>query len=412
MTPQHAILPNGLEVIAQPMPHAKSVALALVVRSGSRADTLGGTAHFLEHMMFKSGKHSALGLSQAFDSIGAYANAFTSHELTTYTSFALPKTQSQQTELLLGMMQPKLEPSEIALEREVILEEIELYRDDPMNIALEQSASAYFGQHPLGQPVIGTRESVRQISQASLKQHLDSHYTSANMVLAVCGKYDWERLLEDARHYSSQFPVGQRHPSPALAVKPKHGILPIQHDSAHVQVSFVANGFAANHSLELPAAVLSRILGDSENSRLSWALVHSGLALSVSLEHEGHSDVGAFYGALECDPENTQACLDLLAQTIKNTKQHGITQHELTRIKRKLEVGLALRLETPNAWLGAFAEDYVLQGDLRSPLEVLQQIRAIRLEEVNQALAASGLEQPMVVALGETRHSDYFWATN
>jgi predicted Zn-dependent peptidase len=401
MNPQHTILPSGLEVIAQPMPHAKSVAMALLLRSGSRADVVGGTAHFLEHMMFKSGTLPALGLSQAFDAIGAHANAYTSHELTSYTSAALPKTQSRQTELLFGMMQPSLNTNELELEREVILEEIELYRDDPMNLALEQSAALYFGQHPLGRPVIGSREGVQRISQATLKQHLESHCTTANMVLAVCGVYDWERLLEDAAQFSAKLPRGERHLSPAQTVQPQSGIRQVTHDSALCQISFVASGFAVNHPLELPAAVLGRILGDAENSRLSWALVHHGLALSVGLDHEGHSDLGAFYGSLECDPEHTKQCLEILQQTIAQTKHQGISQSELSRTKRKLEVGLALRFETPNAWLGAFAEDFALQNDLRSPKEVLKQIRAISLEDVNHALEASGLEQPLIVVLGE-----------
>jgi predicted Zn-dependent peptidase len=400
MTPRHTIFQNGLEVIAQPLPHAKSLAMALLLRSGSRADGLAGTAHFLEHMMFKSGKYSASELSESFDAIGAHANAYTAHEITTYTSFALPKTQSRQTELLFGMMQPRFKPDELELEREVILEEIELYRDDPMNLALEQSAKAYFGQHPLGQPVIGSRESVQRISSQTLRQHLQTHCTTANMVLAVCGVFDWERLLEDTMHWSEPLPHGVRHHASATTFQPKSGVLRVEHDSALCQISFLASGFAANHRLELPAAVLGRILGDSENSRLSWALTHRGLALSVGLDHEGHSDVGAFYGSFECNPEHTQACLDILTDTIVHAKKHGISSQELARTKRKLEVGLALRLETPNAWLGAFAEDFVLQNDLRSPKEVLQQIRDIKLEEVNAALEQSGLEQPLVLVLG------------
>jgi predicted Zn-dependent peptidase len=220
------------------------------------------------------------------------------------------------------------------------------------------------------------------------------------MVLAVCGVFDWDKLLEDAARWSEHLPRGVRHLSPAASFQPNSGVVRVEHDSALCQISFVASGFAAKHPLELPAAVLGRILGDSENSRLSWALTHRGLALSVGLDHEGHSDLGAFYGSLECSPEHTQTCLDVLKDTIDHAKQHGIAQHELFRTKRKLEVGLALRLETPSAWLGAFAEDFVLQNDLRSPQEVLQQIRAIGLEEVNAALEQSQLEQPLLLVLG------------
>ncbi len=402
MKPFSAQLPNGLEIIAQPMPAARSVAMALVVRVGARDDQNLGAAHFLEHMLFKgSATYSALELSSAFDAIGAHANAFTSHETTTYTASGLPQTQSRLTELLLGMMQPRLDVADLDLERQVILEEIELYRDDPMSIALETSAAQYFLGHPLGRPVIGTKASLSSQTKADLQSHLEQYYSTSNMVLAVCGVFDWQRLLEDAAEFSQLLPQGQRNRRHSPDFSPQHGLVRVQHDSTHTHVSLIAKGFAAADQLELPAAIAARIIGDSENSRLAWALVDDGTAVSASLEHEGHSELGAFYGSLECRPEHTEQCLERLGQELTRAKEDGIRESELERIKRKLEVGLALRFETPSAWLGAFSEDYVLQNDLRSPQEVLEELRAVGLIEVNAALEASGLETPMIVCLGD-----------
>jgi predicted Zn-dependent peptidase len=399
--PLHTVLPNGLEIIAQPMPAAQSIAVSVMVRAGARQDRQPGSAHFLEHMLFKGSVGlSALELSTAFDALGAHANAFTSHEMTTYTASALPNRQNELIALLLGMMQPRLDLTDIELERQVILEEIELYRDDPMAIALEFSAAHYFGQHPLGRPVIGTKNSVEQTTRTDLSSYLEAHYTTSNMVLAVCGIFDWQALLEVASQASQTFSRGRHQPLASMPVLAAHGLQKISHDSVHTHISFIAKGFAAADSLELPAAIAARIIGDSENSRFAWAFVHQGLALSAGLEHEGHTDLGAFYGSLECSPENQDQCLETLHHQLLHIKQAGITAQELSRMKRKLEVGLALRLETPNAWLGAFSEDYVLQNELQEPREVLNQLRAITLEEVNAALEYSGLEQPMVVCLG------------
>ncbi|MFN3266908.1 MAG: M16 family metallopeptidase [Deinococcales bacterium] len=400
MNPQYARLENGLEVIAQPLPHAKSVAVSLAVRSGARSDKLAGTAHFLEHMMFKSGRLDTLELANAFDAIGAQVNAFTAHELTSYSSFGLPKTQSRQCELLFTMLQPQLLPEEIELEREVILEEIELYRDDPMSVALEQSSAIYFAKHPLGKPVIGRRESVRRLQQHHLQRFLSQHYSAQNMVLGVCGVYDWQTLLSDAQHFSHGLAQGERQVYHAQHFVPQTGIVRFRYEAALCQISLLARGFRAKDPLELAAVAGAKILGEAENSRLAWALVHRGLALSLNLEHEGHSDVGAFYGTLECSPNEQENCLELLLQTLDHARRHGVEAHELARLKRRLEVGLALRLETPSAWLGAFVEDFVLQGDLQSPEEVLAQIRAIRLEDVNRALWESGLHTPLVLSLG------------
>ncbi len=403
MKPLQAVLPNGLEIIAQPMPAARSTAVAVLLRSGARADVQLGTAHFLEHMLFKGAANfSALELSQAFDAIGAHANAFTSHENTTYTAAALPKQQSRLTELLLGMMQPKLNPTDIELERNVILEEIELYRDDPMSIALESSAAHYFQHHPLGRPVIGTKQTVSSISQADLQTFLTTQYGTANMVMAVCGIFDWQRLLEDVAQFSENIVRGARTQPSFPSFTPKSGLQIIHHDSAHTQISFIASGFAAGHPLELPAAIAARIIGDSENSRFAWALVNDGTALAAGLEHEGHSDIGAFYGSIECPNEHAQTSLERVQAALQQVKTKGISAAELERMKRKLEVGIALRLETPSAWLGAFAEDYLMQNDLRPPAVVLEELRAVSLEQVNAALEMSGLENPLFVVLGES----------
>ncbi len=401
MKPLFAQLPNGLQIIAQPMPAALSVSMALVVCSGAQDDQKSGTAHFLEHILFKgSVQYSALELSAAFDALGAHANAFTSHETTTYTAGGLPNTQSPLTELLLGMMQPRLDETDLDLERQVILEEIELYRDDPMSLAIEHSAAHYFVGHPLGRPVIGTKSSVSSQTRADLQKFLQQHYSTANMVLAVCGVFDWQRLFEDAAAFSQNLPQGTRQHQPKPDFQPQHGLVQIQHDSTHTSLSLIAKGFAASHPLELPAAIAARIIGDAENSRFAWALVDDGTAVAASLEHEGHSQLGAFYGSLECSPEHIEPCLERLTKELTRVCQDGISQSELERMKRKLEVGLALRFETPSAWLGAFSEDFVLQNDLRSPQEVLAELRAVNLEEVNAALEASGLETPTIVCLG------------
>jgi predicted Zn-dependent peptidase len=401
MKPFQTTLENGLTIIAQPMPAARSLAMAVILRSGARQDLKLGTAHFLEHMLFK-GNHrlSALELSKAFDALGAHANAFTSHETTTYTASGLPQIQTDLTQLLLNMQAPRLDLPDIELERNVILEEIELYRDDPMSLALESSAAHYFGTHPLGRPVIGTSSTVASLTQTDLQTHLNNHYTTSNMILAICGIFDWQRLIEDAAAFSQDLPKGQPLESDNFEFTPQQGLIKVGHDCTHTQISFIARGFKAGHALELPAAIASRIIGDSENSRFAWALVDDGTALAASLEHEGHTDLGAFYGSLECSPEHSQECLERLQIELTQVRQKGITGAELSRMKRKLEVGMALRLETPSAWLGAFSEDYVLQNDLREPKAVLEELSAVTLKEVNHALESSGLEQPLIVSLG------------
>src|SRR6478672_6244368 len=183
---QHT-LDNGLEIVAETSPDAYSSAFAFFVRTGARDESreVSGVSHFLEHMVFKgSANRSAADVNRALDDLSASSNAYTSEEQTVYFATTLPEDQEQILELLADMMRPALRQDDFDTEKQVILEEIAKYDDQPPYGAHEKCMAAFFGDHPLGKSVLGTTQSVGDLKRDAMLAYFERRYSPRNMVLA------------------------------------------------------------------------------------------------------------------------------------------------------------------------------------------------------------------------------------
>jgi predicted Zn-dependent peptidase len=194
---QHT-LANGLEIIAECNPAAYSAAIAFFVKTGSRDETtaLSGVSHFLEHMAFKgTPTRSAADVNRELDEMGAHSNAFTSEEQTAYYITVLPEYQDRALDLLSDMMRPSLRPADFETEKQVILEEIAKYDDQPPFGAHEKSMALHFQEHPLSRSVLGTLDSVSALSPDQMRGYFECRYVPNNLTLAAAGNVDFDRLV-------------------------------------------------------------------------------------------------------------------------------------------------------------------------------------------------------------------------
>src|SRR4051794_15859021 len=191
-------LPNGLQLIGETSPSARSVALGVFVRPGSgdeRAD-VSGVSHFLEHMMFKgTPRRTALDVNLEFDRIGASYNAYTSEEMTVYYAAVLPEYLPAAVDILADILRPSLRDDDFTTEKEVILEEIGMYDDMPAFAASDNARRIYFNGHPLGQSILGTKESIRDLTRDQMHHYFQRRYAGANIVVAVAGAFDWTAFV-------------------------------------------------------------------------------------------------------------------------------------------------------------------------------------------------------------------------
>src|SRR3990170_2810863 len=204
LTFHHTQLANGLDVIAEINPDSHSFAAGLFVKTGSRDETMeiNGVSHFLEHMMFKgSTKYGWEDVNRIFDEIGANYNAFTSQEMTAYYANVIPEFTERAVEHLSHLLRPAIRQSDFDTEKNVILEEIAMYLDDPGHRLYEKLMEEHFANHPLSMSVLGSADSIKAMQRDQMADYFTTRYGPGNMVLSVTGRLDFDEIVRLAERY-------------------------------------------------------------------------------------------------------------------------------------------------------------------------------------------------------------------
>src|SRR2546423_4152727 len=193
-------LKNGLQIIGEASPSARSVALGYFVRTGARDETpdLSGVTHFLEHMVFKgTPRRTALDVNRDFDRIGAHYNAFTSEENTVFYAAILPEYLRQAVDILADILRPSLRVDDFDMEKNVIIEEIGMYEDQPMFSAYDHAKRLYFADHPLGNSILGTPQSIRALVRDQMHAYFEGRYVAPNIMAVAAGRFDWDEFVAE-----------------------------------------------------------------------------------------------------------------------------------------------------------------------------------------------------------------------
>src|SRR5476651_1648445 len=192
------VLANGLTIVGEISPSARSVAVGFFVKTGSRDETpeVSGVSHFLEHMVFKGTPHrTALEVNYDFDRIGASYNAFTSEENTVFYAAILPEYLPQAVDVLADILRPSLREEDFQMEKKVIIEEIGMYEDQPMWSAYDNAKRVYFADHSLGNSILGTPESITALKRDQMHEYFERRYVPPNITVAVAGNFDWPAVI-------------------------------------------------------------------------------------------------------------------------------------------------------------------------------------------------------------------------
>ncbi len=399
---QQTKLENGLTIIGEHNPQAKSVAVGYFVKTGSRDETpeISGVSHFLEHMMFKgSDAISGDEINTEFDEIGAKYNAFTNEELTAYHGAVLPEFQERLVKLLTTMMRPALRNTDFDVEKKVILEEIEMYKDRPSFLVFDELRPKYYQHHPLGNSVLGTSQSITDLSRDAMFEYFSRRYAPNNLILGVAGNYDWDAFLTQVTEMTRDWTpaiTGRTQPTfePQTAIKT---INSSKINRAHI--ALMTPGFSSIDPQRYAAGVLGVILGDSENSRLYWALVDNGLCDEASFDHSSEDGLGHFGGYISTDPERAKEALEVFKSVLQEAQQDLVTIEELERAKRKVAVSIVLRAETPYSRLFSMSMEYLDTNEYKPLSEVVKTVQGIKLEQVNAILEMKLFDAMTVVGL-------------
>lgn len=399
---KQATLENGLTVIAEVNPEAKSVALGYFCKTGSRDETpeIAGVSHFLEHMLFKgSATRDALQVSLKFDQMGAQYNAYTSEENTVYYAAVLPEFAPRLLELWTDLMRPALRQEDFDTEKQVILEEIALYEDRPNIMLFDWGRARYFAGHPLGNSVLGTTRSIAALTRDQMAAYQTRRYAPSNLVLTLAGKVDWERTLAQVQELTATWAKGQAgrdYPDLHPAVGELREPYP---KATQTYLALLAPGVSAQDPRRYAANILANILGEEGNSRLFWALSDKGLVESVGAGVEEADRAGLFYIYAQTDPANEEAVKALLRDELGRLEREGVRPEELERAKNKLATALVFAGETPMQRLMSVGIHYLYNQTYEPLSEVARKVEAVTLADINALLETRPFSRSFIYSL-------------
>jgi len=396
-------LPNGLEIIAECNPEAHSTAVGFFVKTGSRDETdeVAGVSHFLEHMAFKgTPTRSADDVNRQFDELGAHYNAFTNEEATVYFAAVLPEYMDRTVELLADILRPSLREEDFRTEKQVIVEEIRMYDDQPPFGADEKAKAAYFGSHPLGRSVLGTVESIRDLSVKGMREYFRRRYSPGNIVLVGAGRIDFDELSACAERCCGQWEPMEtsRRVEPA---QPHEGFELIYKEIATQQYALqLSPGPDAADDDRYAAKLLATVLGDDSGSRLYWELVDPGLAEHAGLSHGEYEGAGVMMTFMSCDPDNAAENLQRIHDVYRRAETEGITAAEIRQAKNKLRSRIVLSSERPRGRLFALGGEWISRREYRSVEDDLATVAAVTPDDVTAVLATYPLSRCTTVTIG------------
>ncbi len=399
-------LSNGLQIVGQPMPDFESAAASFYVRTGSRDEpdpSIAGVSHFLEHMVFKGTQ--TLDWQQVtleFNKIGAELNAGTSYESTVYFARVLGEYLERALDLLSDMMYPRLDESDFTLEKEVIVNEIARAEDQPLNVASRRMMQVYFGKHPLGHDVLGSRESIRNMRIEQMRDYWKRRYAANNLILAVAGNFDWDRLVQLAEQRCSGWRTGDtgRSAEPYEPASSRNEI--IVDKKLKQQIMLLAMPCVSHQDPDYYAALLGgSILGDSDGSRLYWNIYQKGLAESASAEVSPMDGTGMMVMEANSTPEQAPRVLKLLREELDSLLADGVYEDELRRAKDKWISSIVLSSESTFSRMFSLANDWVTENRLVSVDEEVERVERVTTGDVLRTLRRFPLrEKQVLTALG------------
>ncbi len=408
---KRTVLPGGLRVVSESVPGARSVALGYWVGVGSRDETLkaAGASHFLEHLLFKgTATRGPFEIAAAIEEVGGDLNAFTTKECTCYHARVLADDMPLAVDVLGDMVTTcRIDPGDVEAERGVVIEEIAMYDDDYVDVAHQSLSRRIYGNSKLADPVIGTAESLRQMSRSTVWRHYRRHYRPNDIVVTAAGAVDHAQLVREVRRVTGAW-VTDRGASATLARSLRTGASrhksvpgvqvttkPIE--QAHIMLG--VPGFNRTDPRRWPLAVLDVALGTGMSSRLFQEVREKrGLVYSVHTFRSGYSDAGMFGVYAGTMPDKADTTIEVIQTVLADVAAHGIDDDEVSRAKGQLRGASVLDSEDPASRMSRLGEAEVLSGSLLSLDDVVEKIDSVTSDDI-AAVARHLLTQPQTLAV-------------
>jgi predicted Zn-dependent peptidase len=382
-------LANGLAVIGEVNKSAKSAAVGFFVKTGSRDETkqINGVSHFLEHMLFKgTEKLSTFEVNEAFDRTGADFNAATGEESTVFHAAVLPEYLVEVTKLWIELMRPALRNEDFNIEKNVIKEEIAMYEDLPNYNVMERCRGLHFDNHPCGYCVLGSEESISNLTAEQMRDYFTSRYAPNNMAAAFAGNFDWEQIcgVVESLCEKWQKKAASRKLEDSAGSKKKERIE--KSNLAREHICLMSPAVPAQDPRRFAASLLATIIGDDVGSRFFWELVDKALAEEAMMQFRAMDGTGIFYSYISCSSENAGKVFDTVKSIFESLSKSGVTKDEMKTAKNKILSALVIKNELPMGRLIDLGFNWIYLQQYRTIEDDINAIKAVTADDVQSLI--------------------------
>jgi predicted Zn-dependent peptidase len=397
-------LPNGLTILTEEMQHVRSVSIGVWVKTGSRHEEAeaNGISHFVEHMVFKgTTSRSAADIARQIDSIGGNMDAFTSKEYICFNAKVLDEHLPIALDVVSDMvLNPVFDSQEITRERGVVLEEIKMDEDLPDYLVHEIFTQNFWLDHPLGKPILGTKETVRRFEQPLLREYYQKHFYPGNLIVSAAGNLDHQRLVELVSQRFDHLQAGQNGFHQAAPKTSSRIVLRNKKELEQVQICLGVPSLPIAHSQRYASFALNALLGGGMSSRLFQNIrERQGLAYSIFSDLSPYRDTGCLSVYAGTSLESTLKVVESIVGEFRELKDHPVPEDELRRAKDQLKGSLMLSLESTTARMSNLARQEMYFDRFFGLDEILEGVESVTAEDLQKLAQEFFLTEAVAVTV-------------
>jgi predicted Zn-dependent peptidase len=388
--PEHTLttLESGLRVVTERMSSVRSAALGFYIGAGSRGERVeeAGLSHFLEHMLFKgTERYASAEIDQLFDEMGAELNAGTDKEGTTVYARLLDQHLPRAFDVMADMVwRPAFR--DVDPEREVVLEEIAMYEDDPQDTVFDVLGLSVFGDHPLGRPIIGRAPVIRDTPVDEIAAFHARRYVPSSVVIAAAGSVEHDQIVELAERTLRGLRAGESAPVPEAAPQlPQAQVRFQRKDTEQVHVCLGAPGLARGDDRRFAVRVLDAVFGGLSSSRLFQAVREErGLAYSVYSFSGQYTDTGQIGLYVGTRPDNLADAMQVVASELDRLRSELVSPEELVRARENVKARVILALESSSARMNRLGASTLYDLPLVDADELMAKVDAVSMDDLRE----------------------------
>jgi predicted Zn-dependent peptidase len=382
-------LKNGLRIITIPQKETRAATVLILVRVGSKYETknISGISHFLEHMMFKGTekRKTPIDVAEELDKVGGEFNAFTGEEYTGYYA----KVNYVNFNIALDwvsdiFLNSKIPSKEMQKEKGVIIEEINMYKDNPMMYIDDLWKNVLYGDQPAGWDIAGTKDTVSKIERKDIKEYIKNHYVAKNTVVCVSGKIDENDVIEKIKKSFSN--ISEKEPKDKIKVVEEQSspqIKIVYKKINQTNLALGVRGYSIAHPQKFTADILSIILGGMMSSRLFKEIREKlGAAYYVRTYNYSNTDTGSLVTFSGVENGKVKKVLETILREYSNFKKKKVSDKELSKAKEYLKGKIVLNMESSDAKASFYGRQELLKNEIISIEEIFKKIDKVSADDI------------------------------